>query len=70
LKRLAAEAFRAGAEALLTTEKDLMNLCEPVAQWIAPLRLCWLKIGLEVADQERLLQITEGVLKGAGLERK
>ncbi len=70
LKRLRAVARRAGAQALVTTEKDLMNLCDNFAELIAPLRLCWLKIGVEVDGHERLLQITEGVLRRAGLERQ
>lgn len=57
LKRLAAEARIAGAEALVTTEKDAMNLCAHVADLIAPLRLFWLKIGIEVEDEARLLEL-------------
>jgi tetraacyldisaccharide 4'-kinase len=57
LKRLAAEARLAGAEALVTTEKDAMNLCGHVSELIAPLRLFWLKIGIEVEDEARLLDI-------------
>lgn len=55
LRRLAAQARAAGAEALLTTEKDLMNLCAHVDELIAPLKLCWLKIGLDVEREEELL---------------
>jgi tetraacyldisaccharide 4'-kinase len=57
LKRLAAEARMAGAQALVTTEKDAMNLCAHVADLIAPLRLFWLKIGIEVEDEARLLEL-------------
>jgi tetraacyldisaccharide 4'-kinase len=56
LKRLASEARLAGAEALVTTEKDVMNLGGSVGELIAPLRLFWLEIGIEVEDGGRLLQ--------------
>jgi tetraacyldisaccharide 4'-kinase len=62
LKRLAAEARHAGAEALLTTEKDVMNLCGDAVKLVAPVRLLWLRIGLEVENQEQLLQAAERVL--------
>jgi 3-deoxy-D-manno-octulosonic-acid transferase len=70
LRRLAAQARNLGAEALLTTEKDAMNLCDHVGKLIAPLRLCWLKIGLEVEGEERLLQIVEKLLGRTRLERQ
>ncbi len=55
LRRLAADARRAGAEAMLTTEKDLMNM-GAAAGVVAPLRLFWLRIGLEVEDAGSLLR--------------
>jgi len=56
LRRLAAEARLGGAEALLTTEKDLMNISGPVEEFISGLRLFWLGIGVEVEDAARLLR--------------
>jgi tetraacyldisaccharide 4'-kinase len=56
LQRMARQARAAGAEALLTTEKDLMNLSDHAAECVAPLRLCWLQIGMEVDREEELLQ--------------
>jgi hypothetical protein len=47
---------------LLTTEKDAMNLCGEAAKHVAPLRLCWLKIGLEVDGEGELLGIVERLL--------
>ena len=70
LRRLAAEARSLGAEALLTTEKDVMNLCDHIGELIAPLRLFWLKIGLEVDGEGGLLQIVEKALGRARLERQ
>ena len=55
VKRMGAQARSAGAEVLLTTQKDAMNLCGHVAELIAPLRLFWLRIGVEVENEERLL---------------
>ena len=40
----------AGAEALLTTEKDTFNLCDDCDTLLAPLPLYWLRIGVEVED--------------------
>jgi tetraacyldisaccharide 4'-kinase len=57
LSRLGAAARQLGVDALLTTEKDAMNLCEQAASLIAPIRLYWLKIGIEVEEEDRLLGI-------------
>jgi tetraacyldisaccharide 4'-kinase len=57
VQRLTAEARAKGAEALLTTEKDLMNLSDEAGSLAAPTRLLWLKIGLEVEGAERLLDL-------------
>jgi tetraacyldisaccharide 4'-kinase len=47
-----ADSFRqAGADAMLTTEKDAVNLCDDCLDLIAPLRLYWLKIR-PVLDRE------------------
>jgi 3-deoxy-D-manno-octulosonic-acid transferase len=48
-----------GVEALLTTEKDAMNLCELTAEAIQPLQLFWLRIGIEIDDEETLFQLIE-----------
>jgi tetraacyldisaccharide-1-P 4'-kinase len=59
LRRLTAHARAAGVEALVTTEKDVMNLPADCAKWIAPLRLLFLRIGVEPEDPERLLRLVE-----------
>jgi len=56
LKRLAARAQSSGAEALVTTEKDLMNLNENAIALIAPMRLYWLKIGIQIEGEEEFLR--------------
>jgi tetraacyldisaccharide 4'-kinase len=57
LRRLAQQAKAAGAEALVTTEKDVFNLFERAADVVAPLRLYWLKVGIEIENEEELLQL-------------
>jgi tetraacyldisaccharide 4'-kinase len=70
VQRLAAEARAKGAEALLTTEKDLMNLCDRAGSLVAPTRLLWLKIGLEVEGAEQLLDLVEQAAAHSRLERQ
>ena len=50
-----------GAEALLTTEKDTANLPAGWQQAVAPLRVLWLEIGVEVDRAEALLRLAGGV---------
>jgi tetraacyldisaccharide 4'-kinase len=57
LKRLGEQAIAAGAEALVTTEKDVLNLMEEAPRLVAPLQLYWLKIGIEVENEEELLRM-------------
>ncbi len=59
LLRVRSQAMQAGAKALLTTEKDFMNLPADAAQLVAPLALCWLRIGVVVDDEEALLNMVE-----------
>jgi 3-deoxy-D-manno-octulosonic-acid transferase len=56
LIRLVALARAAGAEALVTTEKDVLNLCDDAPALVAPFKLYWLKIGIEIENEEELLQ--------------
>ena len=62
LKRMAADAKAAGAEVLLTTEKDFMNLPPDAAQLVAPLRLLWLEAEVEVDRESELLEFLESRL--------
>jgi 3-deoxy-D-manno-octulosonic-acid transferase len=50
LKQLAA-----GVDTLLTTEKDAMNLPPDAAQIVAPCRLFWLKIDIEIDNEDAFL---------------
>ena len=55
LRRLAHQFVRKQATAVLTTEKDVVNLCEPVTGLLAPLPLYWLKVTMEIAREEEFL---------------
>lgn len=56
LQRLARQAAECGAQTLVTTEKDMINFCDHVPALIAPLKLLWLKIGIEIEKEEEFLQ--------------
>ncbi len=56
LRRLAMQASSAGAQALVTTEKDIMNLCQGAGELLQPHTLFWLKIGVEIENEEELLR--------------
>jgi len=69
IRRMAQQSRSAGIEALLTTEKDLMNLSEQAPEWVEPLRLLWLKIGVQVDREQDLLGLVERQLFGrSGLQ--
>jgi 3-deoxy-D-manno-octulosonic-acid transferase len=70
VQRLAAEVRAKGAEALLTTEKDIMNMCDQAGSLVTPARLLWLKIGLEVEGAELLLDLVKQATVGSRLERQ
>jgi tetraacyldisaccharide 4'-kinase len=56
LRRLAVQASAAGAQALVTTEKDIMNLCQNASELLQPHKLFWLKIGVEIENEQELLR--------------
>ncbi len=55
LKRMAEQFRRKGAMALVTTEKDAVNLCDGADDLLAPLPLYWLKIGMRIEGEAELL---------------
>lgn len=55
LARITARARAAGATALLTTEKDSVNLCLGCDDLVSPLRLYWLKVTMEIEREDELL---------------
>jgi 3-deoxy-D-manno-octulosonic-acid transferase len=56
LRFLSHQFRQAGAEAILTTEKDMFNLCEDCDRQFAPLPLCWLRIGMHVDREDEFLR--------------
>jgi len=55
--RFMAHQFRqAGAEAVVTTEKDMVNLGEDADRLLGPLPLYWLRIGVQVERENEFLE--------------
>jgi tetraacyldisaccharide-1-P 4'-kinase len=63
LERLAHRAQARGAGALVTTEKDLMNLCDGAAEIVAPLPLFWLKVRTVIEREGDFVDLVEKRLK-------
>ena len=59
LRRIAGQFRAKGATALVTTEKDSVNLCDDCDDLIAPLPLYWLKIGMRIDREPELLATLE-----------
>jgi tetraacyldisaccharide 4'-kinase len=61
LQRLAAQARTQGANVLLTTEKDAMNLPERAGDILmgALVDLYWLRIGIQIDDEPGLMRLIE-----------
>jgi 3-deoxy-D-manno-octulosonic-acid transferase len=57
LRRLKTQAIAAGATLLLTTEKDYINLPQDAAEIVAPLRVAYLRIDIEVDNEPELLAL-------------
>jgi len=52
LRRIAAQAKAAGATALVTTEKDAINLCEGSGHPLGSLPLYWLKVAMRIERED------------------
>jgi tetraacyldisaccharide-1-P 4'-kinase len=65
LRRLAYHAKELGADALLTTEKDAMNLPENAGALVGGLPIYWLKIATLVREQEELMALIEAQCRPA-----
>jgi tetraacyldisaccharide 4'-kinase len=57
LRHITAQFCHQGAEALVTTEKDAINLCEGCDDLLAPLPLYWLKVGMRIDGEEELVKL-------------
>lgn len=55
LRRIAAQLGAKGATALVTTEKDAVNLCESCDDLVAPLPLYWLQVSMAIEGEERFV---------------
>jgi tetraacyldisaccharide 4'-kinase len=59
LRHIAHEMRAQGATALVTTEKDVMNLCEGSDDLLAPLPLYWLKVGMTIDREAEFIEEIE-----------
>jgi tetraacyldisaccharide 4'-kinase len=59
LRRLAHQFAGRQATAVLTTEKDAVNLCEAAAGLLDPLPLYWLKVTMEIGREEEFMDEIE-----------
>jgi 3-deoxy-D-manno-octulosonic-acid transferase len=57
LRRAAEQMAARGATALLTTEKDTVNLCDDWESVIAPLKLYWLKVAMGIEREQELVRL-------------
>lgn len=62
IRRLARHAHDLGAELLLTTAKDSVNLDPDYATMMGEIQLCWLEIRTEIAGREELLRMIRRVI--------
>jgi tetraacyldisaccharide 4'-kinase len=58
-QRLVRHAKDIGAQALVTTGKDAVNLCAEFARMAAPLPVYWLEIGVRIEKREELITLIE-----------
>jgi tetraacyldisaccharide 4'-kinase len=63
LHYLASQAMLHGAQLLVTTEKDRMNLPVHLSKSIAPLTVAWLEIDLELQDSAAFFSFLESELR-------
>lgn len=59
LRHISQEMRAQGATALVTTEKDIMNLCEGSGDLLAPLPLYWLKAGMTIEREAEFVSEIE-----------
>jgi len=65
LKNIVQQFVRKGATTLVTTEKDMLNLCADCDELLAPLPLYWLKIAMRIEGADELLAAIERSLDSA-----
>jgi tetraacyldisaccharide 4'-kinase len=62
LARIAGQAKHRGATALVTTEKDAVNLCHDPDELVAPLELYWLKVTMAIECEDELIRLLQRVI--------
>ncbi len=63
LSRLAAQMGSRGAGALVTTEKDAVNLCEDCHDLVAPLVIYWLQVAMAIDREDEFLSAVQRLVK-------
>jgi tetraacyldisaccharide-1-P 4'-kinase len=63
LRHIQAQGLAKGAEALVTTGKDGVNLCEGWEELVAPLPLLWLETALVIDRETEFLREIERRLR-------
>jgi tetraacyldisaccharide 4'-kinase len=63
LRHVAHQMAACGAAALVTTQKDAVNVCESAADLVAPLPLYWLEIGIAIEREEEFMRAIGQVLQ-------
>ncbi len=69
IRRLGHQFRGVKAEAALTTEKDVINLCHDCSALMSPLPIYWLKIRTEVENEAEFLRFIEEKTAGRGDRR-
>ena len=70
VQRLRDHFLASKADAIVTTEKDSINLCEGWRELLAPLPLYWLKIGIHVEEEAALAELIRSRLVFGGEDFK
>ncbi len=63
LRRTARQLRQKGATALVTTEKDVVNLCDECDELMAPLEIYWLKVRMKIEGEAELVREIERRLR-------
>jgi tetraacyldisaccharide 4'-kinase len=66
LRSMAHQAAAAGAGALVTTEKDAVNLCADFRDDTAPIDIYWLKVRMTINREKEFLSLATALFVGSG----
>jgi tetraacyldisaccharide-1-P 4'-kinase len=56
VRHMAHQFLAHGVAALVTTEKDAVNLCESWPEMVAPMRLYWLKAAMRIDREDEFVR--------------